>query len=432
VTAVVVGLDHRTAPIELREQLYVGDAQLRAMLTALQERDLDEVVVLSTCNRLEVLAACEDAESSFDAITTHLAASQNLTAETLRTHLYCMEGPDAARHLFRLAAGLESLVLGETQIMGQVAGALAHANEAGTSGPVLSRLFATALHAGKRARTETGISRHTVSVSHAAVLLIEKALGDIAQVRALIVGAGEMAGLAADALRAHGATDVRIINRTYASAQALAQRFGAQALEWHSLPEALRDADVVMTATSAPHPIIQVDAIAALGEGRSGRPVILVDIGVPRNIDRHVSDVAGVQLYHIEHLQAIVADHRHLRQSEVRQVEDIIAEELQNYMTWLRSRQVVPVITALRRKAEAIANEEIERTLHRLPDLEPREQEIVAQMVRRLVNKLLHTPTVALKSRAARGDHFDYAHATRKLFALEEPDASHGTRVDDE
>ncbi len=420
-TIVLVGLNHRTAPVELREQFYLADGPLQVALEALHGKELSEVVILSTCNRLEVAGSTEQAESAFAVIETFLAHSHDISREELRSHLYFIEGRAAVEHLMRVASGLESLVLGETQIMRQVANAVAFAES--TDGPILARLFSAALHTGKRARTETAISQHTLSVSHTAALLvkqqIDKRQQDVSQVRALVIGAGEMAELAARALQRHGVSSLSVINRTQAKAQALAERLDIQALAWQDRQEALRRADVVITATSAPQPIINVDDIAPELLERRQHPLLLVDIGVPRNVDEKVSALPGVQLYDIDDLQSVVEEHRSRRQAEIAPVEVIIAQELDSYMQWLETRRVAPLITELRRQAEALAQAEVEQALKRMPDLQPHEQEIVAQMAHRIVNKMLHAPTVTLKARVARGDHYDYAHAVRQLFALD-------------
>lgn len=427
-TLVLVGLNHQTAPVELREQFYLADDALHLALATLHGDGLSEVVIISTCNRLEIVGWVEQTERGFDAIGAFLARSQNTSVEQLRSHLYFLEGRDAVQHLMRVASGLESLILGETQILGQVAHALAQATS--TDNAILSRLFTAALHTGKRARTETAISRYTLSVSHAAVLLIRRYIDDLSPVRALVIGAGEMAELAARALQMHGVTSLRVINRTYANANTLAQRLGIRALEWDDLAKALHEADVVIAATGAPYPIIQVQDVSPLEKEHRDHPILFVDIGVPRNIDPKVGGLPSSHLYDIDDLQTVVEAHRTRRQSEITQVEAIIAEELEVYWQWLHTRQVVPLITELRRQAETLAQIEVEQALRRLPGLNSHEQEIVAQLAHRIINKLLHAPTVSLKSRAAHGDLYDYAHAVRQLFALDEH--QDGERTNDE
>lgn len=421
---VLVGLDYRTAPLELRERLQADDAHLLPLLASLRHGPLHEMVILSTCNRYEVFATCDDPTRAQDAIVDCLLSAEQVPIQPLLDSLYRKDGVAVVRHIFRVAAGLESLVLGETQIMRQLAEAFTQAHEARMSGPLLSRLFTTALHAGKRARTETAISQHTLSVSHAAVRLVQREVANVEQPHIVVVGAGEMAMLAAGALAHHAADDSRtitIINRTEARARAAAEQLGVEARPWDELHQAIADADAVITATSARQAFLQLESFAANGRDYQARPLLLVDIGVPRNIAPPVSPATAIQLYDIDDLQAVIAQHLMLREAEVAQVEGIIDDEAAKYINWLRSRRIVPLLTELRSHADAIAAAEVEFTLHRLPGLDTHEREVVEQMAQRIVNKLLHTPTVNLKWRAARGDHFDYAHAIRKMFALESP-----------
>jgi glutamyl-tRNA reductase len=330
--------------------------------------------------------------------------------------LYTMRGADAARHLARVAAGLESLVIGESQIQGQVADALRAAQVAQTCGPYLSRLFSTALHTGKRARSETALGRQRLSIGHAAAQLVAVELGALAGRRVAVVGAGEMAALAMQALRARGASDLHVVSRTYARAHALAGRYHAVASPWSERARALENAHAVVVAARAPHLLLRAEDFAQ--EASDARPVV-VDISVPRAVDPAVRSVAGLSLYDIDDLQAFVADQQGLRREEIARVERIVEEELTGYLAWERSRSVAPVITALRQQAEAVARAESERALRRAPELVEYEQEIVREMAHRIVAKLLHNPTITLTERAAHGEHLTYLHAARKLFALE-------------
>lgn len=414
---VLIGLNYQTAPLALRERFYLADEPLRAALDDLHRAGLDEVVILSTCNRLEIIACMEETQSGMETMKAFLARSGGLSAEQLADYLYCLQGRAVVHHLMRVAAGLESLILGETQILGQVAHALASAQTAHTDGTILSRLFTAALHAGKRARHETAISQHTLSVSHAAVSLIKRQLDDLSKLRVLVIGAGEMGELAAKALQMHGVRAITVMNRSNARAYNLAHHLGIEAIPWSHFSAALEQADVVIAVTSAPQFVVRLDQISSL---RRQRPLLIVDIGVPRNVDPQVAEMPNVQLYDIDDLRSVVSEHHSLRQSEIEAVEAIIAHEQTLFGQWLDTRPIVPLIAELRGQAEAIAQHEVEQTLQRLPDLNDREQEIVAQLAHRIVNKLLHAPTVTLKSRVAQGDHDDYAHTVRQLFALDQ------------
>lgn len=410
---VLVSLNHKTAPVDLRERFAVAGDSLDAALASLHAH-LPEVVVLSTCNRLEIYAAAENADDGIDAILAFLTGQQALPDAVLNKNLYCLQGSEVALHLMRVASGLESLVLGETQILGQVAQALKYAQAAYTSGALLTRLFNDALHTGKRAQSETGISQHSLSVSDAAVALLRQHT-DFSAAQVLVVGAGEMAERAVRALHKHGASRVRIVSRTDANAQRLAERFGAQARGWHELHVALDDADAVITALSVAEPVLDRSTFAALAP----KTRTVVDIGVPRNVSPEAGSLLNVCLYDIDDMQADVHAQVAEQQIVIAQVEALCAAAAEAYGQWWQTRQVVPLITELRQQAETVAALEVEQALRRLPGLNDDQQEIVAQMAHRIVSKLLHAPTVGLKERAATGDHFDYSHAVRALFALD-------------
>lgn len=424
VTLTLVGLSHHTAPLELREQFFLTAGELCTALQGLRQAGLAEAAILSTCNRLEVYAVSDSDARSAQDVAVYLAESRGLRSDTLAPFLYVRHDSSVIDHLMRVACGIESLALGETQILGQVVNALAHAQAAGAAGPILSRLFTDAIHTGKRARTETAISRHTLSVSHAAALLVRRELADVAKARILLVGAGRMAELVVRALKAQGAAEVRIANRTDTKAQMIARRLGASAVEWQRLHDELAASDAVITAAGSPHPILHhAELQPALarhdGAARSAERVV-VDIGVPRNVDEQVGHLPGVRLYDLDDLQSVVAGHRERRQAEVAQVEGIVAVERARCLAWLNSRSVVETITSMRQSAAAVAQAELELALRRLPDLDNHEREVVQQMAHRIVGKLLHTPTVTLKARAAEGDHFTYRHAVHRLFGLGE------------
>jgi glutamyl-tRNA reductase len=307
-----------------------------------------------------------------------------------------------------------------------VADAFEAAKAAGSHGPILSHLFSYALHCGKRARTETAIGSHTISISHSAALLAEQKLGPLAQRQALVIGAGEMAELAALALEQHGVAAITCVNRTQERAERIAGRVRGRALGWGDLEEALHDADLVISATSAPHVILPAEQIAAVQARRGGRPLLLIDIALPRDIDVQVDAVAGVQRYDIDHLRDTIDTNLQRRQAAIPQVERIIAGEAACYLYWLNERKVVPTIVELRRRAAATADAELTRTLqkikhhreHGIGGEELVEQE-VAQMAHRIVAKLLHLPTVRLKAQAAHGNGSEYVQALAELFALE-------------
>ncbi len=423
----LAGLNHRTAAIDIRERFSLHACGLDVVHNDLRRiaattPALQEVVVISTCNRLEVYAVAAEVEAGRQAIAAYLATLYGADAAALDRLLYHAQDDEAVRHLLRVTCGLDSMILGEPQILGQVADAAQAAQSAGSQGPLLSHLFSQALHCGKRARAETAIGSHTISISHAAALLAERTLGSLPQRRALVLGAGEMAEMAAVALQQHGVTAIACVNRTLERAQRVAGRVGGQALGWAELDRALDAADLVISATSAPHPVLLAGYIAAAQERRAWRPLLLLDIAMPRDIDVAVDGVRGVTRFDIDHLRDTVDANLARRQAAVPVVERIIEGETACYLNWLHERQVVPALVELRRRAAEVAESEVQRTLRRLEhrsDHDQVEQE-VALLAHRIVAKLLHAPTVQLKAQAANGSGAAYAHVLEELFALRE------------
>lgn len=434
---ILVGLNHQTAPIAVREQMTLAtcgvNMALEDLVVDLPSRlnghgpaaggmDLREAVLISTCNRLEVYAVvgCK-VTMGWQMVTSYLAGLQGIPEDILQPHLYFLEGHEAVDHLFRVAAGLDSMILGEPQILGQVTGALSAAQNRKTSGPILSHLFERAVHAGKRARAETEIGRHTTSTSHAAVQLLRDKLGSLDEIHVLVVGAGEMADVAAHALQDQGVKHLTFINRTFARAEELARQFQGRALNWYHLPAALTMADAVVTATGAPHIVIRQADVAQILAQRANRPLFFVDIAVPRDVEEAVDQLPGVFRHDIDDLQTAVDANLAQRQAAVPDVEVIIAEEKSRFEEWLQGRQVLPVLVELRRKTREIAVSELDRYQPRLEELDPQYQALVSQLVHRIVNKVLHEPTVRLKASAADGNGSEYAQTIRELFALETP-----------
>ncbi len=423
----LIGLDYRTAPLALRERLHLTGDALSSALKNLCSQGLAEVAILSTCNRLEIFAVCDEVEFATDLVTNFLVQSVTdltLSKKTLQPYLYYLEANQAVEHLMRVASGLESLVIGESQILGQVVQALQAAQIACTSGPVLSKLFTMAIHAGKRSRTETGISRNTLSISHTAVDLIQHITNNsLSGMNVLVLGAGEMGKHAAQALKMRNAASVTIVNRTDERAKQLAAKLEVTALPWDWLLSALTHTDGVISTATVIHPILTKALMTSVMKARALRPLILIDVGVPRNIAVEVEDLAGIKRYDIDHLHRIVNHNRQQREEESLAVAEIIQQELTAFIKWLNTREIVPLIIEMRHNTAAMVEAEVERTLHRLPNLSASEQEMVYELAHRIVNKVLHKPTVTIKSRAAYGDHNDYSHAIRQLFALDSLDA---------
>ena len=382
-----VGVSHKHAPLEVREQLYLGDGH------AVELARLLEGVVLSTCNRTEIYLAGGDADSARRA----LEAASGLDLDRV---LAVWEGDEAVDHLFRVSAGLDSLVPGEGEILGQVRLAYEQALTAGATGPVLNRLFEDALHAGKRVRTEAKLAEMPESVAASAVDLAERTLRSLERKRALIFGAGRMSELAARDLRARGA-EVLVSSRTLESAQELAERVGGRAAPFDAVAVELIEADLVVSATRCPYPILHAEAVQP-----RAKPLVLIDIAVPRDLDPAIGELEGCTLYDIDALgEGLVG-----REEDVREAERIVAEETARFREWLRSRSAAPAIAALRRRAEEIRAEELARAEPRLAELSDRERKTVETLTSQIVNKLLHAPTVRAKESGSE--------PLRDLFAL--------------
>lgn len=417
-----VGLSHQTTPVEIRETVAVDEATLPAFLQQLQiSASLEEVAVLSTCNRLEIYAVGSEVKTGARKIQQCLAARAGLDEQNLDPYLYTRTGTQVADHLLSVACGLDSMILGEPQILGQVGDALAVASATGTTGQILHRLLTTAVRAGKRARAETAISRHTTSTSHAAVLLAKSHVPHLEQSHVLVVGAGEMAQLAIKALHQRGALHIGCINRTFERASALVHPFGGQAFNWYHLGEALVWADVVIAATGAPHTVIHCEEVAEMLPQRQGRPLVFVDVALPRDVEENVEHLSGVYRYDIDDLRARLDENLAQREAARPSVESIVQAELTEFIQWHNSRQAVPTLVQMRRKAQSIAADELTAALAQLPDLDEHESAVVQRLVHRLVNKILHDPTVQLKSAAAHSPELGeaYAHVTRRLFNLD-------------
>lgn len=417
-SVVLLGVDHHTASIALRERLAFSGCALRTALEDLRATGVaTEVALLSTCNRLEAYAVLAPGAQEADLLRA-VSALYRLDEAELHPHVYLRSDHAAIGHLLRVAAGLESMILGEDQILGQVGLAFQEAQAAGTAGPLLSRLFTQATQAGRRARTETVISRYTTSASHAgAQLLLQKRQPD--QSRVLIVGVGEMAQLAAHALKNTAGLELAVINRTFAHAEELAGALGGRALSWCQLEEALCWADAVLTATGAPHTVIYYHEVAQVVPKRAGRPLTVVDIALPRDMEETVGTLEGVSYHDIDALQQVIDANLELRRAAIPQVEAILAQEAARFQEWLKEREVTPVIKDLRDWANGLAQSEVDKTLSRLPEADEPTRQAIALLAHRLVNRLMHEPTLRLRSSALEGNGVNYADTVRDIFGLD-------------
>lgn len=410
----LLSVTHRTAPLELRERLAFDHAARDALVDDLKVA-AGEVVPIITCNRTEVYVVADAEECASGAIAL-LARHAGLEPVDLVPFTVCLEGEAAARHLFRVAAGLDSIVVGEPQILGQVRDAAEAARVAGSIGPVLSRLFNMAVVAGKRARSETPISRGAGSVSHAAVELAREILGDLRGRSAVVVGLGDMGQLVARNLAAHGVSDLAVCNRTPARAEMAARELGGRAVPWESLDDALARSDIAITATSARDPILTRDRMERIVGRRGDQPLLLIDIAVPRDVDPAVADVAGIHLRDIDALHDIRSVNLRTREEAVPKVEAIIDEQVAAFASWCRGRKALPVIRGLREQVEAIRAAEVERAMRRLGHLSERDREIVLALSHGIANKVLHRPVTRLKQAA---EQDGYARAIADLFDLD-------------
>jgi glutamyl-tRNA reductase len=420
VSVVVIGLNHRTAPLDLLERMAIGDGQLGKALHDLTTREhISEALVLSTCNRTEVYAVAERFHGAYRDIRGFLADFSFLPPEEFSDHLYVHYDSAAAAHLMSVTAGLDSAVLGESEVQGQVKLAWERSRDEGTAGAALNLLLRHALEAGKRARSETGIGRHIASVSQAAVAMAAARLGGVAGKTVLVMGAGEMGEGMAVALAGAGVGQVLVANRTPARAGELAARVAGRPVPLVEVPGHLADVDVLLTSTGAQAPLLEPADIAPVMAGRPDRPLLVVDIAVPRDVDPAVADIGGVTLLDMDDVRGFAASGIAERRREVAAVEEILSDELERYLGATSAREVAPTIVALRERAESVRAGELDRLRTRYDDLDPRQLDMVDAVTRGMVAKLLHQPTVVLKDAAGspRGDRL--VAALRDLFEIE-------------
>ncbi len=418
----LVGISHRTAPVELRERVDFQARDLTAALRALSERgSAREAVVVSTCNRAEMYVACEEAEPTRQDLLRFLSDYNQVAASDIAPHVYDVVDLDAARHLFRVAAGLDSLVVGEPQILGQVKDAHTVATDARTSGPVLNRLFHASFAVGKRVRTETGLGSGAVSVSYAAVALAKKIFGDLNGRTVAVIGAGEMGKLTAIHMKSQDVRHITIVSRTMAHAARTAEAIGgASAAPWDELDAVVGASDIVITATGAAAPILTKAHIESVMRPRRNRPLFIIDIAMPRDVEGAAGEIEQVFLYNIDDLQATVRENLARRASEIARAEAIVSEEVDRFGAWFRSRGAIPTVVALRERFETIRRAELERLDFKLSALPPDARARVDEITHLIVEKLLLTPTEQLKSLSDADTVGAYSEALTRLFGLAE------------
>jgi glutamyl-tRNA reductase len=413
----LVGISHRTAPVELRERVDFQGRGLEASHRALgADGTIREGVVLSTCNRSELYGACEDIEAGRAALIRFISEFHGIDSHALLPYVYHLADLDAARHLFRVAAGLDSLVVGEPQILGQVKDAHAIAGSTHVVGPLLNRLFHASFAVGKRVRSETGLGAGAVSVSFAAVALARKIFGDLKGRNVLVIGAGEMGKLTARHMKSQGAHQVTIVSRTLGHAARTAEAIGgASAAPWDEIDTLLGSADIVITAAGASAPILTKAHVETIMRPRCNRPLFLIDIAMPRDVEAAAGEIEQVFLYNIDDLQATVRESLARRTSEVARAESIVGEEVEKFGGWLKARGAIPTVVALRQRFEAVRRSEVERLASTLP---PEMRHRVDDITRLVVEKLLLTPTEQLKALSDAETVGAYAEALTRLFGL--------------
>jgi glutamyl-tRNA reductase len=415
-----LGVSHKTAPVALRERLALPEGRAAGALHELAgDPSIHEAVAISTCNRTELHLVAGDPVEAESIALTALSRQAGIRPTELFGRIYSLRGSDAARHLFEVAAGLDSMIVGEAEVQGQVKRAYELALVEGVTGPISNQLFRDALAAGKRVRTETALGRGRTSVSSVAVDLARAALGELSTRRVLVLGAGENGELTARALSERGVTTVFIANRRYDRAIGLAQRFGGKAVRFDDLPEELVAADIVVSSTGSPHQILGHEELAMVVEHREGRPLLLIDIAVPRDIDPSVRNLPGLTLYDMDDLQREVARNLGVREAESTRARAIVDEEVGRFERWLAGLDVVPTIAALRERGEAIVDLVVGENEPRFESLSEADRERIHAMARAIVGRLLHEPTLRLKRSAGGDPSYVYVQALRELFGLD-------------
>jgi glutamyl-tRNA reductase len=417
-----LGVSHKTAPVEVRERLALPDSRAADFLRDLRgAADVHEAVAISTCNRTELYLVVGDPVEAESTALGMLATQAGIRPTELASAIYSHRNCDAARHLYRVSSGLDSMIVGEAEVQGQVKRAYETALNRETTGPLTNRLFKAALATGKRVRTETEIGARQLSLPGVAVALAREQLGDLSERRVVIVGTGETSELTARALADSGVRTVFVATRRRDRALSLARRFEGETVSFDELPLAMAGADIVVAATASPHMLLEARELAEVMEERESRPLLLIDLAVPRDIDAACADIGGISLYDIDDLEAVVARNRKVRQAEARKAEGIIEEEIQHFATWLGSLEVLPTLAALRTRSTEIAEQVVRENSGKWESVSARDLERIDAVARAVVQRLLHEPTVRMKELRD-----DRVHArmqlVRELFGLDDED----------
>ncbi|MBI4964121.1 MAG: glutamyl-tRNA reductase [Desulfomonile tiedjei] len=416
----VVGLNHSTAPVEIREKItFPGDQDGRVTRLIADVPVVEEAMILSTCNRSEVIVMTEHPENAAEDVIEAVGRIHDLDPKTFSDFLYVRQGIDAVNHVFRVASSLDSMVVGEPQILGQVKEGYRRAADANATGPILNRLMHRAFFTAKRVRTETGVGLSAVSVAYVAVELARKILGDLKDKTVLLIGAGEMAELAARHLRTHAEKPIIVVNRTYENACTLAGQLRGRAVPIEQLDDGLVGADVVITSTGSCESLIKAPQLKDVMRRRRFRPIFLIDIAIPRDVQPESNEIDGVYLYNIDDLQTVVHENVGERRQEAIRGESIVEEEAQKFVEWTRTLESAPTIIALKKKLEGIREAELARLNGKLSTLSPAEREIVEIITRSIINKIAHDPIAFLKKAGSRSKRNVYLDVAQRLFGLD-------------
>lgn len=415
-----IGVSHKTAPIALRERLALGDTRARELLReAVAIPSVSEAAVVSTCNRTELYAVSPHPVAAEDALTSALAGRAGIDVAALAGVRYTPRNCDAARHLYRVAAGLDSMIVGEAEVQGQVRHAHELARETGTAGPMLHRMFQAALQTGKRVRAETALSEGRASVSSVAVRLAQDVLGDLRDRHVVIIGAGETSELTAQALAGEGVATVFLANRRADRARSIAARFGGHVVSLQELPEQFVAADIVVSSTASPHPLVHEEDLAHVMRERGGRPLLIIDLAVPRDVEPGCGDLDGVTLFDIDDLQSVVGHTLARREREAEVAEAIVEEEIRRFAEWMGQRDVRPSIAALREHGRAIVDQVLAENAGRWETASARDLARVDAIARAVMQRLLHEPTIRLRESG-----HGRLELVRELFGLDDPPAA--------
>ena len=418
---ILVGLNHRTAHVDIRERITFPEEGLDHYIKALYNLpNLTEGLILSTCNRVEIYAATSDPEKGIEEIKDFLSQQHHLHLSEFEDTLYVLQGEELVRHIFRVASSLDSMVVGEPQILGQIKGAYRVAHTTKTTGALLNKLLHKAFSVAKRVRTETSIGNRAVSVSFVAVELAKKIFANLEGREVLIIGAGEMCELAAQHLVRAGVKKILVTNRTWERAVELAEQFHGEALPYTELHHALLRVDIIISSTGSPDVIVKKEEVSTIIRKRKHRPLFFIDIAVPRDIDPQVNTIDNVYLYDIDDLQEVAEANIKDRQHEARRAEAIVATEVEQFCQWYQSLELIPTIVSLQEKMEKIRRKELGKTLSSLPKVSDKERRAMETLSEAIVKKIIHGPITLLKKQSRNSEGESYVDVVKKLFRLDE------------